>query len=239
MSNHTYAEIWQTLSEIDVSKRLEKKNGLSYLSWAWAWGILMENYPDATYEFLQPETHMNGTMTVYCQVSINKTTRLMWLPVMDYKNKAIPNPDATAINKAKMRCLVKCLALFGLGHYIYAGEDTIFPEPEPIKRITQEQAVTLYDALIDSDTNLEKHLKRLIRLLTPRDYNLVFDEIPQKPITQEQIDILSNALEESDSDIEKFLNLFKKQTLDELTEPEYIRALQMIEMKQEKANASI
>lgn len=190
MSNPTSADIWQTLSKIDVSAHIEKKNNLSYLSWAWAWGILMENYPDATYEFLEPETHANGSMTVFCQVSINKTTRLMWLPVMDYKNKAIPNPDAFAINTAKMRCLVKCLALFGLGHYIYAGEDTIDVKQEAPKPITQVQVNSLYDAL-----------------------------------------------EESDSDIEKFLKAFKKESLEEFTEPEYVRALQMIEMKVEKANA--
>jgi len=192
MSNPTSADIWQTLSKIDVSDHIEKKNNLSYLSWAWAWGILMENYPDATYEFLEPETHINGSMTVFCQVSINKTTRLMWLPVMDYKNKAIPNPDAFAINTAKMRCLVKCLALFGLGHYIYAGEDTIDVKQEAPKLITQTQVDSLYDAL-----------------------------------------------EESDSDIEKFLKAFKKGSLEEFTEPEYVRALQMIEMKVEKANANI
>jgi len=192
MSNPTSADIWQTLSKIDVSDHIEKKNDLSYLSWAWAWGILMENYPDATYEFLEPETHINGSMTVFCQVSINKTTRLMWLPVMDYRNKAIPNPDAFAINTAKMRCLVKCLALFGLGHYIYAGEDTIDVKQEAPKLITGVQVEILYDAL-----------------------------------------------EKSDSDIEKFLKAFKKESLEEFTEPEYVRALQMIEMKKEKANAQV
>jgi len=192
MSNPTSADIWQTLSKIDVSDHIEKKNNLSYLSWAWAWGILMENYPDATYEFLEPETHINGSMTVFCQVSINKTTRLMWLPVMDYKNKAIANPDAFAINTAKMRCLVKCLALFGLGHYIYAGEDTIDVKQEAPKLITGVQVEILYDAL-----------------------------------------------EKSDSDIEKFLKAFKKESLEEFTEPEYVRALQMIEMKKEKANAQV
>ena len=191
MSNPTSADIWQTLSKIDVSDHIEKKNNLSYLSWAWAWGILMENYPDATYEFLEPETHVNGSMTVFCQVTINKTTRLMWLPVMDFRNKAIPNPDAFAINTAKMRCLVKCLALFGLGHYIYAGEDTID----------------------------------------------VKQEAP-KPITQVQVDSLYDALEESDSDIQKFLKAFKKESLEDFTEPEYVRALQMIEMKKGKAHAS-
>lgn len=116
-------EIWETLSQVDCSKHVEKKNGLSYLSWAWAWGILMEYYPDATFEFGKPKSQPDGTMMVFCTVTIIGNSRRMWLPVMDYKNKAVVNPDAFAMNSAMMRCLVKCLALFGLGHYIYAGED--------------------------------------------------------------------------------------------------------------------
>lgn len=124
-------EIWSTLSAIDCSKHLEKKNGLSYLSWAWAWGVLMENYPEATFEFDTPQSQPDGTMMVFCTISIGEASRRMWLPVMDYKNKAIVNPDAFAINTANMRCLVKCMALFGLGLYIYAGEDLpLFVEPE-------------------------------------------------------------------------------------------------------------
>jgi hypothetical protein len=117
-----YKEIWQTLSSIDCSDHIEKKNNLSYLSWAWAWATLMEHYPEATFEFDEPKV-MNDTMMVFCTVSIGECKRKMWLPVMDYKNKAIANPDSFAVNTAMMRCLVKCLALFGLAHYIYAGED--------------------------------------------------------------------------------------------------------------------
>ncbi len=119
-------EIWQTLSKIDCSEHIEKKNGLSYLSWAWAWGVLMEHYPEATFDFDQPQSQPDGTMMVFCAVRIGENSRRMWLPVMDYKNKAISNPDSFAINTAMMRCLVKCLALYGLGHYIYAGEDLPF-----------------------------------------------------------------------------------------------------------------
>lgn len=119
-----YAAIWKTLSKIDVSKHVEKKNGLSYLSWAWAWGVLMEHYPQAEYSFSIPETHSDGTVTVHCDIMIGNCHRSMWLPVMDYKNQSIKNPDARKISDTKMRCLVKTLAMFGLGHYIYAGEDT-------------------------------------------------------------------------------------------------------------------
>lgn len=120
-----YAEIWKRLSKIDVSKHVEKKNGLSYLSWAWAWGVLMEHYPNAEYSFSHHEAHPDGTVTVHCDVMIDQCHRAMWLPVMDYKNNAIKNPDARKISDTRMRCLVKCLAMFGLGHYIYAGEDVV------------------------------------------------------------------------------------------------------------------
>ena len=125
MSEPTYQDIWNTLVQVDVSKHVEKKNGLSYLSWAWAWGVLMEHYPQAAYMFPEAESHPDGTMTVVCVVSIGDCQRLMWLPVMDYKNNAIRNPDARKISDTRMRCLVKCLAMFGLGHAIYAGEDVV------------------------------------------------------------------------------------------------------------------
>lgn len=135
-----YANIWVTLSKIDVSKHVEKKNGLSYLSWAWAWGVLMEHYPHAEYSFSQPELHPDGTVTIHCDIMIGHCHRSMWLPVMDYKNNAIKNPDARKISDTKMRTLVKCLAMFGLGHRIYAGEDINPPgEPEVVVQLSQDE----------------------------------------------------------------------------------------------------
>lgn len=125
-----YSDIWKTLSKIDVSKYVEKKNGLSYLSWAYAWGVLMEHYPHAEYSFAQHEQHPDGTVTVHVDVMIGKCHRAMWLPVMDYKNAAIKNPDARKISDTRMRALVKCLAMYGLGWGLYAGED-ISTEPDP------------------------------------------------------------------------------------------------------------
>jgi hypothetical protein len=119
----TYAEIWKTLSAIDVSAKVEKKQNMTYLSWAWAWGVLMEHYPQATYEFIENTVEKDGTVSVNVTMDIDGCKRYMWLPVMANGNKAIANPDAFIINKNKMRCLVKCMAMYGLGHYIYAGED--------------------------------------------------------------------------------------------------------------------
>ena len=132
----THETIWKTLSSIDVNTKTEKKGNLTYLSWAWAWGELMNHFPMATYTFTEweyPEgqsyvtkdvlIYSDGTCSVECELRIGELARKMWLPVMDYKNQAITNPTARAISDTKMRCLVKCISMFGLGHYIYAGED--------------------------------------------------------------------------------------------------------------------
>ena len=151
--------IWDTLSKIDVSEHTEKKGNLTYLSWAWAWGTLMKHYPDANYEF-ETETFNDGTMEVRVVVAIteNEETvmRHMWLPVLDFKNKAIPNPNSFEINKSKMRCLTKCLAMFGLGHYIYAGED--LPE-ESNECIDGDQYKVIMGLIERTGSDLDKFLK--------------------------------------------------------------------------------
>jgi len=114
--------IWETLSTIDCSEHVEKKGQFSYLAWTWAWAMVKEHYPEADYLLRDDLVFPDGTMEVRVEVSIENLCHAMWLPVLDFKNKAIPNPNAFDINSARMRCLVKCLAMFGLGHYIYAGE---------------------------------------------------------------------------------------------------------------------
>jgi len=141
----TAGEIWQTLSKLNVDEHTEDRNGLSYLSWAWAWGIMMDNYPTMKVTWHGDGDHLDhivypgGTASVACTVSIGRVNQHMWLPVMDFRHKAIANPDARAISDAKMRCMVKCFALFGLGHYIYAGED-LPPGDDQGKNISQEAA---------------------------------------------------------------------------------------------------
>ena len=119
---HTYKSVWDNLNKIDLSSQTDKKMNLTYLSWAWAWGVLMENYPEATYDFYQADDgtpfckYPNGTAEVRCRVQIGELQREMSLAVMDNRNNSIAEPSSTDVNNAKMRCLVKCLAMFGLGH---------------------------------------------------------------------------------------------------------------------------
>ena len=120
-------ELIAKLLATNVNGHLEKKNGLSYLSWAWAWAEALKADADATYkvEMFDGKCYMdiNGTAMVFVTVTMFKKPMTCQLPVMDYRNKAIPNPDAFAVNTAIMRCMTKALALHGLSLYIYAGED--------------------------------------------------------------------------------------------------------------------
>ena len=120
------------LLSTNVNNHTEKKGNLTYLSWAWAWAEALKADPDATYkiEMFNDKCYMdiNGTAMVFVTVTMFRKSVTCQLPVMDYKNKAILNPDAFAVNTAIMRCMTKALSLHGLGLYIYAGED--LPEGE-------------------------------------------------------------------------------------------------------------
>ena len=111
------------IAAINVNEHVEKKNNLSYLSWAWAVDQLQRLDSGATWFYTEPTIYLNGTMMVYCTVIMFNRERTAQLPVMDYKNKAIQEPDAFQVNVAMQRCLAKAIALHGLGLYIYAGED--------------------------------------------------------------------------------------------------------------------
>ena len=113
---------FERMAAVNVSEKVEKKNGFSYLSWAWAWDQLMRLDPDASYDYPDPKT-FGETMMVYCTVTAFGKPRTAHLPVMNYKNQPIPNPNAFEVNTAMQRCFVKAIALHGLGLYIYAGED--------------------------------------------------------------------------------------------------------------------
>lgn len=124
---------YKELRTIDVNQFIEKKGQLSYLSWTYAVDTLLLNDPDATWDFL-PYLNINDTIMVRCEVTALGKTIKMQLPVMDNRNNAIINPDARKVSDAQMRCLVKAIACFGIGLYIYAGED-LPPDEEPQRNI--------------------------------------------------------------------------------------------------------
>jgi hypothetical protein len=134
----------EALLKRDVNSHTEKKNNLTYLSWAWAWAEALKADPKATFvvNMFDGKCYMdiNGTGMVWVTVTMFDKPMTCQLPVMDYRNKPIPNPDAFAVNTAIMRCMTKALSLHGLGLYIYAGED--LPEEGRSVVITPTQGAT-------------------------------------------------------------------------------------------------
>lgn len=139
--------VFQTLNEINVNDKVEKKNNLSYLSWAWAWGEVKKKYPNAQYKIYERESDYGPinyftdgrTAWVKTSVIINELEHVEELPVMDYKNKSITLDKLTSfdVNKAIQRSLTKAIARHGLGLYIYAGED--LPEEDKKKELEPKE----------------------------------------------------------------------------------------------------
>jgi hypothetical protein len=122
--------VFEVLNAINVNEHTEKKNNLTYLSWAWAWAEVKKHFPEATYTIYENAQGMNyhtdgRTCWVKTGVTINGLEHIEYLPVMDYKNASIPAERVTSfdVNKAIQRSLTKAAARHGLGLYIYAGED--------------------------------------------------------------------------------------------------------------------
>tara|TARA_R110000764_G_scaffold28398_6_gene66830 strand:- start:693 stop:1346 length:654 start_codon:yes stop_codon:yes gene_type:complete len=184
MSNSKTKSVFETLSAINVNDKVEKKNNLTYLSWAWAWGEVKKCYPDAVYEVQCGDSDLpyvyDESLGYMCRttVTINGETLGMWLPVMDganksmkaeayefetrYGTKKVAGATMFDINKTLMRCLVKNLAMFGLGHYIYAGEDLPETESEtPKVTVAPKKEVTTIK-LSKGDANWDKVLKYVV-----------------------------------------------------------------------------
>lgn len=184
--------IFDTLYSINVNKHVEKKNGLSYLSWGYAWAEVKKKYPQATYKVYENKDgyfyHTDGkTCWVKTGVTIEKLEYIEYLPIMDYRNKSIPVEKITSfdVNKAIQRSLTKALARHGLGLYIYAGED--LPESE-IEKITARDASVLkgiIDNLKDSDKLMQRILKsykiKNLKSLNQKQYCHILQSIKDLP----------------------------------------------------------
>lgn len=159
---------FDTLNEVNVSDKTELKNGLTYLSWAWAWGELKKRYPNAIYTVYENPQGWNyfsdgRTCWVKCGVTINTLEHIEYLPVMDYRNKSIPANAVTSfdVTKAIQRCITKAIARHGLGLYIYAGEDLPEDNAKEIEELI-EQVQQLMDKS-DWDDKQVEYCKKAIQ----------------------------------------------------------------------------
>ena len=171
------AIMFNALSNLDLSDKCEKRESLIYVSWSNAWSEFKSAYPSATYRILKNENGLpyfsdpNLGIMVFTEVTVDDVTHQMWLPVMDSKNKSmkltpytyqvwdnykkafvektVQSASMFDVNKTLMRCLVKNLAMFGLGLYIFQGDDlpeksaddTTSSAPQPMQRPVQQQPV--------------------------------------------------------------------------------------------------
>ena len=178
---------FSVLSKIDVSEHTEKKGNYTYLSWAWAVKVLLEEFPKAVWQIHtfvdngteSPYMRTNAGCFVQVSVEIDKVIRTQIHPVLDHMNKTVDEPNAFQVNTSIQRCLAKAIALHGLGLYIYAGED--LPQaPDPLN---EEQYKAMLELLsIISDKDLEAKVVEQIGNETINDsnYKAAFNKLKRK-----------------------------------------------------------
>lgn len=267
---------FEELSKINVNDKTEDKNGLTYLSWTWAWSEIKKTCPNATYEIKKFENDLpyvydeNTGYMVFTTMTINDITYEMWLPVMDGNNKAMlkepykykvreyKDGKATGnyieksvekatmfdINKTIMRCLVKNIAMFGLGIYIYAGED--YPDGyemtkeeaekvvvtfgkhkgKTLKDIKKEDANYLYWVL-NSDIAKES-LKQACNLLAE---NLSSEESKEKALLMNEVKTKSLI---TNTDLQAILDNYKVKEMQEMTITQLKEAVEVLRRKVER-----
>lgn len=183
------------LLKINVNEHVEKKNGLSYLSWAWAWTQVLLIDPQATWEAHEfngmPVCFLpDSSAIVKTSVTIKGHTKTCWLPVMNHRNQAIKGPDAFAINTAIVRCLTKTISMHGLGLYIYAGEDLPEGEEKPEEKppapiVTPKGGIgdELPDDVKQSLADMALYCTELVQEGKPRE---AYDFIKQQNLEPDQ-----------------------------------------------------
>lgn len=188
--------VFETLNKINVNEFKEKKGSYDYLSWSDAVQYVLSEFPDATWETHEFDVPMNkgedfgwhkcpymitdSGCFVKVSVTIEGVTRTEVHAVMDNYNKAIKEPTATQINNSIKRCLVKCFALFGLGLYIYRGED--LPEDDKPQEISKEQYDYLMTLLEGRDKAFVESIEVAIRnkKLNTRNFDGYVEQLQKK-----------------------------------------------------------
>lgn len=189
--------VFETLSAING--KTEKKNGLTYLSWAYAWGELCKVYPTATYKVHERDTQWGPcnyftdgrTAWVKVSVTIGDLTHTEMLPIMDYRNKSIPLDKVTSCdaNKAIQRCITKAVARFGLGLYVYAGEDlpSSVEYSYPIQAQPVQQPV---EKAVQKSAQSQVPVKKDTRLITAEMVDIIRKIVGEQGVTGDFIDFI-------------------------------------------------
>lgn len=195
--------VFERLSAINVNEHVEKKDNLTYLSWAWAWSEVKKACPDASYKIGATEYDEVLGFMCHTTVTIEGETLEMWLPVMDGKNKSMKKypyeyntkygaklVDAATtfdINKTIMRCLVKNLAMFGLGIYIYAGED--LPEVESAQIVVSTTVAPTTNTAPTAPVKQEVKLNEDLPWLNKNNpnYSIIVQQLKSKVKTMAQL----------------------------------------------------
>ena len=186
MADKEKRSVYETLRAINVEDHVEAKNGLRYLSWAWAWDTIMSLYPASyrtVYENENKNIYFDDGRSAWVKVGFTvvdgdyKREELEYLPILDYKNKSIPLDKVTSqdVNTAIQRCATKAIARHGLGFYIYAGQD--LPEEDKQKAREQLQA--------EQQAELVKTLKKA-QLILQKEFNIDFrsEEFAQRILAE-------------------------------------------------------
>ena len=172
--------VFETLNRIDVCEHIELKNGLKYVSWAWAWKMAKEKYPNANYKVYETENGINyftdgRTCWVKTGVIIEGLEHIEYLPIMDYTNKSIPLEKVTSfdVNKTIQRSLTKALARHGLGLSVYVGEDLPEEPKTEEKPVDQPQTADKVSETIKQQAELfNVNLTKLAIYLSKPIYEL-------------------------------------------------------------------
>lgn len=214
MSTHT--NIFQTLLHIDVSKHVEKKGQFTYLSWAYAVSQLRLADPKAKWEVRRfnglPFLPTELGYFVEVAVTVNDLTLSQIHPVLDNKNRPIEIPDSFDINTSIQRCLVKAIALHGLGLSIYAGEDLVdLPNPEP-------QVST-------------KPTTSMVRSVEDRHSDATFTDV----ITQAQLKFVQQLIQQTNSSASDLLEYFGYSSLESIPKSSVNRVIKALQTKRRAA----
>lgn len=186
--------VFETLYGIDVNDHIEKKNKLSYLSWAWAWAYVKSLYPDAQYTIYENADgwnyHTDGrTAWVKTGVTIDGLEHIEYLYVMDFRNQSIPLDKITSkdVNTAIQRSITKALARHGLGLCLYAGED--IPEENILRDLTLSDVEKLQKQVLGLADGNAAYLNHFIKEWSNGEYGTLA-ELPLEKLTALKVDIV-------------------------------------------------